>query len=78
MSWRRKWGLTVELYSFFNLGARWERAVNATPRPKKKPRYPLYRKLGVPQGRSRRVREISSPPGSDPQTIQPVASSYTV
>jgi len=40
-------------------------------------RYPLYRRLGGPQGRSGRVRKISPPPGFDPRTVQPVASCYT-
>jgi hypothetical protein len=40
-------------------------------------RYPLYRKLGGPQVRSRRVRKISPPPGFDPRIFQPVASRYT-
>ena len=40
-------------------------------------RYPLYRKLGRPQGQSGRVRKISIPPGFDPRTAQPVASRYT-
>ena len=39
-------------------------------------RYPLYRRLGRPQGRSGRVRKISPPPGFDPRTAQPVASRY--
>ena len=34
----------------------------------------LCRKSGEPQGRSGRVRNISPPPGFDPQTVQPVAS----
>jgi len=33
--------------------------------------------LGVPQGLSGQVREISSPPGFDPRTAQHVASHYT-
>ena len=40
-------------------------------------RYPLYRRLGGPPGRSGRVRKMSPPPGFDPQTVQPVASRYT-
>jgi hypothetical protein len=40
-------------------------------------RYPLYRRLGRPQGRSGRVLKISPPPGFDPRTVQPVASRYT-
>jgi hypothetical protein len=39
--------------------------------------YPLYRRLGGPQGRSGRVRKISPPAGFDPRTVQPVASRYT-
>ena len=39
--------------------------------------YPLYKKLGGPQGRSGRVGKISPPPGFDPRTVQPVASRYT-
>ena len=45
--------------------------------PPGKTRYPLYRRLGRPQGRSGRVRKISPPPGFDPRTVQPVASRYT-
>jgi hypothetical protein len=42
-----------------------------------KTRYPLYRMVGGPQGRSGRVRKILPPPGFDPRTVQPVASRYT-
>ena len=45
--------------------------------PPGKTRYPLYRWLGSPQGRSGRVRKISPPPRFDPRTVQPVASRYT-
>jgi hypothetical protein len=38
---------------------------------------PLYRRLGGPQSRPGHVRKILSPPGLDPQTVQPVASCYT-
>jgi hypothetical protein len=31
--------------------------------PPGKTRYPLYRRLGVPQGQSERVQKISPPPG---------------
>jgi hypothetical protein len=40
-------------------------------------RYPLYRRLGGPQGLSGRVLKISPPPGFDPWTVQLVASLYT-
>ena len=42
-----------------------------------KTRYPLYRRMGGPQGRSGQVRKISPPPEFDPRTVQPVASRYT-
>ena len=45
--------------------------------PPEKTRYPLYRRLGGPQGQSGQVRKISPPPGFDPRTVQPVASRYT-
>ena len=55
---------------------------SSTPRPGRftpgKTRYPLYRRLGGTQSRCGRVRSISSPPGFDPRTVQPVASRYTV
>ena len=44
--------------------------------PPGKTRYPLYRRLGGPQGRSGQVRKISSRPGFDPRTVQPVVSRY--
>ena len=39
--------------------------------------YPLCRRLGEPQDRSKHVQKTSSPPGFDPRTVQPVASRYT-
>jgi hypothetical protein len=45
--------------------------------PPGKTRYPLYRRLSGPQGRSGRVRKISPPPAFDPRTVQPVANRYT-
>ena len=54
----------------------------STPRPGrftsgKETRYPLYRRLGGPQGRSRRLRKISPPPGFDPLTVQPVPTTLS-
>ena len=47
----------------------------SAPRPgrftPRKTRYPLYRRLGRPQGRSGMVRKISPPPGFDPRTSRP-------
>jgi hypothetical protein len=48
-----------------------------TALPRRITRYPLYRRLGRPQGRSGQVLKISSPPGLDPRTLQLVASRYT-
>jgi len=45
--------------------------------PPLKTRYPLYRRLGGPQGRSGQVGKISPPPEFDPRTVQPVDSRYT-
>ena len=45
--------------------------------PPGKTRYPLYKRLGGPQGRSGRVRKILPLPGLDPPTVQPAASRYT-
>jgi hypothetical protein len=40
-------------------------------------RYPLYRRLGRPQGRYGWVLKISPPPKFDPLTVQLVESRYT-
>ena len=42
-----------------------------------KTQYPLYIRLGGPQGQSGHLRKILPPPGFDPRTVQPVASRYT-
>jgi hypothetical protein len=42
-----------------------------------KTQYPLYRKLGEPQGRFRQVRKNSLPPRFDLRIDQPTASHYT-
>jgi hypothetical protein len=54
----------------------------STPRPGRftpgeKTRYPSYRRLIGPQGRSGRERKIWPPPEFDSRTVQPVASRYT-
>jgi len=59
---RRGWGVSITPGPLFTSG---------------KTRYPLYRSLGGPQGRSGQVRKISPPPGFDPRTFQPVASRCT-
>jgi hypothetical protein len=42
--------------------------------PPGKTRYPLYRRMGGPQGRSEHVRKISPPLGFYPRTVQAVAT----
>jgi hypothetical protein len=39
--------------------------------------YPMYRRLGGPQGRSGQVRKISPPLGLNSRTVQPIGSRYT-
>jgi hypothetical protein len=54
------------LYSFFNLGVRWggwSTLRSGRFSSGNEIRYPLYRRLGGPQGRSGRVRKISPPTG---------------
>ena len=45
--------------------------------PRGETQYPLYSRLGGPQGRSGQVRKITPTPGFDPRTVQPVADRYT-
>jgi hypothetical protein len=58
-------------------GSEWSAARPGRTLPPGKTWYPMYRRLGGPQGRSGQVRKISPPPGFDPRTIQPVFSRYT-
>jgi len=58
-------------------GVRGQRRATAALYPRGKTRYPLYRRLGGPQGWPGQARKISPPPGFDPRTAQPVASRYT-
>jgi hypothetical protein len=44
--------------------------------PPGKTRYPLYRGLGVPQGRTGRVRQMPLP-GIELRTVKPITSRYT-
>jgi len=62
-----------------NLGAGWDRCGqrhDPAVLPSGKTGYPLFRKLGGPQGRSGLLRKIPLPPGFNPRNIQAVASSY--
>ena len=54
------------------MGVGWSRHAPAA----KETRYALHRRLGGLQGRSGRVRKISSPPEFDPRNVQPVTSRF--
>jgi hypothetical protein len=45
--------------------------------PLGKTRYPLYKRLGGPQGWSGQMRKIFPPSGFDPLTVQPIQRCYT-
>jgi len=68
----------VALYTFYNQALDRVGGQRHAPAalPPGKTRYPLYRRLVGPQGRSGRVWKILSPPGFDPRTVQPIASRY--
>ena len=57
-------------------GGEWSAARPGRTLPPGKTRYPLYRRLGVTQGRSGRAENLA-PPGFDLRTAQPVVSRYT-
>ena len=57
-----------------------EWVLNVKPQPLyplERDRYPLYRRVGEPQGRCEGMRKISHSPEFYPRTVQPVASFYT-
>jgi hypothetical protein len=58
-------GVDVYMHVFLDLGTSWRRVVSFTPRPLyprvKSSRYPLDRRLGGPQNRSRRCGEEKPP-----------------
>jgi hypothetical protein len=62
---------TISLYNFSRRNTK-RHAPAAFPAGKS--RYPLHRRQFGPQGRSERVRKISTKSGFDPRTVQPVAS----
>ena len=43
--------------------------------PPEMTQYPLYKRLGGPQGQSERLRNISHSPGFDSRTVEPVSQS---
>jgi len=57
-------------------GAEWPAARPGRSLPPGKTRYPFYRSLGGPQGRSGRAENLV-PTGIRSRTVQPVVSRYT-
>ena len=57
-------------------GGEWSAVRPGRTLPLGKTQYPLYRRLGGPQGRSERAENLAQP-GFDPRTVQPVVSRYT-
>jgi hypothetical protein len=57
-------------------GGEWSAARPGRTLPPEKTRYPLYRKLDGPQGRSGRVENLVAN-GIQSRTVQPVVSRYT-
>jgi len=57
-------------------GGEWSAARPSRTLPPGKTRYPLYRRLGGPQGRSGRAENLF-PTGIRSRTVQPVVSPYT-
>ena len=55
-------------------GGEWSAARPGRTLPSGKTQYPLYRRLGGPQGQYGRAENLA-PPGFDPRTVQPVAQS---
>ena len=72
----QSYSTTLSLTSALGGGLGGQRHAPAALPPGNTP-YPLYRRLGGLQGRSRRVRKIRPPPGFDPRTVQLVESCYT-
>jgi hypothetical protein len=58
----QRYSSTLSLTSALD-GAGWSKPRPSRFTPRKESRYPLYRSLGGPQGRSGRVRKISPPSG---------------
>ena len=77
MPWRPRGEVEVQLSLTAALdGGGWSTPRSGRFTPRKDTRYPLYRSLGGPQGRSGWVRKTSPPSGFDPRNVQPVASHH--
>ena len=76
--WPRGW-VEVQLYSSMTAaleGGEWSAARPGRTLPPEKTRYPLYKRLGGPQGGSGLVENLV-PTESRSRTVQPVVIRYT-
>ena len=67
-------GITLLLLTAALEGVEWSAAGPGRTLPPGKTHYPLYRRLGGPQGRSGRAENLAAP-GFDSRTVQPVEKS---
>jgi hypothetical protein len=77
---RPRGGVEVQLYYFFNLGARW--GGWSTPHPGRftpgKDPVPIVQEAGwAPEPVWAGAENLTPPPGSDPRTVRSVAGRYT-
>jgi hypothetical protein len=78
--WRPRGRVEVYLYCFLNLGTRWGWVVNATPQPlypRERDPVPIVQEGGWAPEPCGWVRKISSLPGFDQRTVQPVRTRCT-
>jgi hypothetical protein len=68
-------GIALRFHDHNTRRGEWSASRPGRTLPPGKTGYPLYRRLGGPQGQSGQVRKISPPPVFDPRTVQPVAQS---
>ena len=73
---RLRRGIALLFHDHGTRRGEWSAASPGRTLPRGKIRYPLYRRLGGPQGWSGRAENLA-PPGFDPRTVQPVVSRYT-
>jgi len=64
-----RYSSTLSLTSTLDMSG-WSMPCPGRSTPGKETQYPLYRRLGGPQGQSGWVQKIWPPPGFDPQTTQ--------
>jgi hypothetical protein len=71
--WKQNYSSTLSLTSALHVGG-WSMPCPGHFTPRKEAQYPMYRRLGGPQGQSGWVQKI--PPGFKPRTVQTMMISY--